>query len=509
MNAILRSASVGYQRDVPKGTPILVAKGIGKSFPGVVALDNVDFEIRAGEVNALVGENGAGKSTLIKMMAGFHAPDEGEIRVDGKLLTPSPQAAHAAGVATIHQDHHLVPNMTVAENIMLGRWPSRFGVISRREQMARAEAVLARVVPNLSPTTLARQLTPAEGQLVEIARAISEDSRVLVMDEPTTSLSPPEIERLFQVVDDLKAQGLGVVFVSHWLEEVFRISDRITVLRDGRFVSSIPASELDHAKVIKMMVGRDVQQVKYSSRQAGEVVLHVDGLSRAGVLEDISFTVRAGEIVTLAGLVGAGRTEVANCIAGIDRYDEGAISIDGKPVAAGDPKKAIKAGIALVPEDRREQALVPKLSVRINITMPLLDRIAPRGVISESREAEIVNEAARSLSIKMASASVPISTLSGGNQQKAVIGRCVALGPRLLILDEPTKGVDVGAKAEISEIIIRLASQGAAVLLISSELPEVLALSDRALVMRSGRIAGQLTRDELSQEAVMNLATMG
>ncbi|SDR61423.1 sugar ABC transporter ATP-binding protein [Paraburkholderia tuberum] len=509
MNAILRSASVRYRRDVPKGTPILVAKGIGKSFPGVVALDNVDFEIRAGEVNALVGENGAGKSTLIKMMAGFHAPDEGEIRVDGELLTPSPQAAHAAGVATIHQDHHLVPNMTVAENIMLGRWPSRFGVISRREQMARAEAVLARVVPNLSPTTLARQLTPAEGQLVEIARAISEDSRVLVMDEPTTSLSPPEIERLFQVVDDLKAQGLGVVFVSHWLEEVFRISDRITVLRDGRLVSSIPASELDHAKVIKMMVGRDVQQVKYSPRQAGEVVLHVDGLSRAGVLEDISFSVRAGEIVTLAGLVGAGRTEVANCIAGIDRYDEGAISIDGKLVAAGDPKKAIKAGIALVPEDRREQALVPKLSVSTNITMPLLDRIAPRGVISESREAEIVNEAARSLSIKMASASVPISTLSGGNQQKAVIGRCVALGPRLLILDEPTKGVDVGAKAEISEIIIRLASQGAAVLLISSELPEVLALSDRALVMRSGRIAGQLTRDELSQESVMNLATMG
>ena len=509
MNATVQSACPRHLEGVEKGTPILVAKGIGKSFPGVVALDNVDFEIRAGEVNALVGENGAGKSTLIKMMAGFHAPDEGEIRVDGELLTASPQAAHAAGVATIHQDHHLVPNMTVAENILLGRWPSRFGVISRRAQMARAEAVLARVVPDLSPMTLARQLTPAEGQLVEIARAISEDSRVLVMDEPTTSLSPPEIERLFQVVDDLKAQGLGVVFVSHWLEEVFRIADHITVLRDGRLVSSIPAPRLDHATVIKMMVGRDVHEVKSSPRRAGDVVLKVDGLSRSGVLEDISFTVRAGEIVTLAGLVGAGRTEVARCIAGIDRYAQGAVAIDGKPVGAGDPKKAINAGIALVPEDRREQALVPKLSVGTNITISLLDRIAPGGVISRSREDEIVNEAARSLSIKMASANVPISTLSGGNQQKAVIGRCVAQRPRLLILDEPTKGVDIGAKAEISEIIIRLVSQGTAVLLISSELPEVLALSDRVLVMRSGRIVGELGRDELSQESVMNLATMG
>ncbi|CAN7764825.1 sugar ABC transporter ATP-binding protein [Caballeronia sp. LjRoot31] len=491
------------------GNPILVARGIGKSFPGVVALDNVDFEIRAGEVNALVGENGAGKSTLIKMMAGFHAPDEGEIRVDGKLLSASPDAAHAAGVATIHQDHHLVPNMTVAENIMLGRWPSRFGIISRREQLARAEEVLARVVPDLSPMTLARQLSPAEGQLVEIARALSEDSRVLVMDEPTTSLSPPEIERLFEVVDALKAQGLGLVFVSHWLEEVFRISDRITVLRDGKLVDSVPAAELDHAKVIKMMVGRDVEEVRSSPREPGKVVLQVDGLSRAGVLDDISFTVRAGEIVTLAGLVGAGRSEVANCIAGIDGYDEGTVSIDGVRVAPGSPKKAINAGIALVPEDRRHQALVPQLSVATNISLSMLDRISPGGMISASREAKIVQHAAHSLSIRMASPSVRISTLSGGNQQKAVIGRWVARGPKLLILDEPTKGVDIGAKAEISEIIIQLVAVGAAVLLISSELPEVLALSDRVLVMRSGRIAGELNRDSLSQESVMNLATMG
>jgi ABC-type sugar transport system ATPase subunit len=491
------------------GRPIVVARGICKSFPGVVALDQVDFEIRAGEVNALVGENGAGKSTLIKMMAGFHAPDEGEIRVDGKLLEADPQAAHRAGLATIHQDHHLVPSMTVAENIMLGHWPSRFGIISRKEQLRRAEHALAQVAPGLSPTMLARRLSPAEGQLVEIARALSEESRVLVMDEPTTSLSPPEIERLFGVVNELKAKGLGVVFVSHWLEEVFEIADRITVLRDGKLVGSLPAAELDQERVIKMMVGRAVHEVTTSSREPGKVILEVKHLTRAGVLEDISFKVRAGEIVTLAGLVGAGRTEVANCIFGIDHYDAGEVLIDGKPVAPNDPSKAKEAGIGLIPEDRRGQALVPQLSVSTNATLAVLDRIAPRGVISAERESQIVKEATRLLAIKMASPAVRISTLSGGNQQKVVLARWLARGPSLLILDEPTKGVDIGAKAEISEIIVRLASQGTAILLITSELPEVLALSDRVLVMRTGRITGELARAELSPELIMNFATVG
>jgi ABC-type sugar transport system ATPase subunit len=493
----------------PSTEPILAARGVCKFFPGVVALDQVDFEIRQGEVNALVGENGAGKSTLIKLMAGFYAPDEGEIRVDGKALLADPAAAHKAGVATIHQDHNLVPNMSVAENIMLGHWPSRFGMIARKDLLSRAQRVLSQVAPGLSPATLARRLSPAEGQLVEIARALSEDSRVLVMDEPTTSLSPPEIERLFAVVRELKSRGLGIVFVSHWLEEVFQIADRVTVLRDGKLVGSAAAATLDQEKVIKMMVGRAVHHVTTSAREAGNVVLEVKHLTRLGILDDISFQVRAGEIVSLAGLVGAGRSEVANCIFGSDPYDAGEVHINGKRLAANDPTAAIAAGIGFIPEDRRRQALVPQLSVSTNATLAVLDRIAPHGVILAERESKIVTEAARSLAIKMSGPTVRIATLSGGNQQKVILARWLARGPSLLVLDEPTKGVDVGAKAEISEIIVRLAAQGTAILLISSELPEVLALSDRVLVMRSGRIAGELDRRSLAPETIMHYATSG
>jgi ABC-type sugar transport system ATPase subunit len=489
--------------------PVLVARRVSKSFPGVVALDGVDFEVRAGEVNALVGENGAGKSTLIKLMAGFYAPDEGEITIGGQPLHPDPAAAHRSGIATIHQDHQLIPNMTVAENIMLGHWPCRFGIVSRREQERRAAHVLAQVAPDLSPNTLARRLSPAEGQLVEIARALSEDARVVIMDEPTTSLSPREIDRLFAVVGELKARGIGVVFVSHWLEEVFRIADRITVLRDGRLVGTAPVTELDQDRVIRMMVGRAVQAVTSSGRAPGAVVLEVRNLTRAGVLHDLSFNVRAGEVVGLAGLVGAGRTETANCIFGIDPYDAGEVRLSGETLIPGDPTAAMEAGIGFIPEDRRQQALISQLSVSSNTTLAVLGRIAPRWLISPTRETEIMEDARRSLAIRMSSASAPISTLSGGNQQKVVIARWLARRPRLLILDEPTKGVDVGAKAEISDIIVRLAAGGTAVLLISSELPEVLSLCDRVLVMRGGRISGQLTRAEMSAEAIMSLAAAG
>ncbi len=481
--------------------PVLVARGICKSFPGVAALDHVDFEVRSGEVNALVGENGAGKSTLIKIMAGYYAPDRGEIRVNGKHLRADPTAAHKAGVATIHQDHNLVPSMTVAENIMLGHWPSRFGIISKKDQTKRALEALGRVAPELPPGTLARRLSPAEGQLVEIARALSENSRVLIMDEPTTSLS-----RLFALVNELKSKGLGIVFVSHWIEEVFRIADRITVLRDGKLVGSAPSAELDQERVIKMMVGRAVHEITSSARERDKVVLQVKNLSRYGVVEDISLEVRKGEVVTLAGLVGAGRSEVASCIFGIDSYDAGEVLVNGKHVSPHDPTAAMQAGIGFIPEDRRRQALIAQLSVSTNATLAVLDRVAPRWVISTEREREIVNDATRSLAIKMSSPRARVSTLSGGNQQKVVLARWLARKPSVLILDEPTKGVDVGAKAEISEIILRLASQGTAILLISSELPEVLALSDRVLVMRSGRIAGELDRRSMSAESIMNYA---
>ncbi len=491
------------------GEILLIADNVSKTFPGVIALDEVTFEVRAGEVNALVGENGAGKSTLIKIMSGNYEPDGGEVRVDGSRMEATPAAAHRARVATIHQDSHLVPNMTVAENIMLGHWPSRYGLISRREQYRRAQQAIARVAPSLSPNMLAHRLSPAEGQLVEIARAISENSRVLIMDEPTTSLSGREIQQLFRVVDELKAQGMGIVFVSHWLEEVFRVADRVTVLRDGRLVGTQPADTLDADGVIRMMVGRDVAHVTAPPRPLGDTVLKVRNLTRVGVVDDISFEVRAGEIVTLAGLVGAGRTELASCIFGADPYESGSVEVAGQKVPSGSPRAAIRAGIGLVPEDRRHQALVTNLSVSTNATLAVLDRIAPTGFLSRRLEEDAVNTATRSVAVKMASTSVPISTLSGGNQQKVVLGRWLARQPKLLILDEPTKGIDIGAKAEISELVIRLATLGTAILLISSEMPEVVSLSDRVLVMRSGRIVGELDRSNLTPEAVIALATTG
>jgi ribose transport system ATP-binding protein len=491
------------------GDTLLIADAVSKTFPGVIALDDVTFEVRAGEVNALVGENGAGKSTLIKIMSGNYTPDGGEVRVDGKRLEATPAAAHQARVATIHQDSHLVPNMTVAENIMLGHWPSRYGLIARREQYRRAQQAIARVAPSLSPNMLARRLSPAEGQLVEIARAISENSRVLIMDEPTTSLSGREIDQLFRVVDELKAQGMGIVFVSHWLEEVFRIADTVTVLRDGRLVDSRPANTVDADGVIRLMVGRGVAHVTAAPRPIGERVLKVSNLTRVGVVDDVSFEVSAGEIVTLAGLVGAGRTELASCIFGVDPYESGSVELAGEAVTPGNPRSAIEAGIGLVPEDRRNQALVTNLSVSTNATLAVLDRISPGGFLSKRLEDVAVATATRSVAVKMASTSVPISTLSGGNQQKVVLGRWLSRQPKLLILDEPTKGIDIGAKAEISELIIRLATAGTAILLISSEMPEVLSLSDRVLVMRSGRIVGQLDRSNLTPEAVIALATTG
>ncbi len=488
---------------------VLVARGITKSFPGVLALDNVDFDVRAGEVTALLGENGAGKSTLIKMIAGFYTSDRGEITIDGVPLQADPASAHRIGVATIHQDAHLVPAMSVAENIMLGRWPSRYGWLSMRAQKQKARDALARVAPHLNISTPAGRLSPADQQLVEIARAISEDSKILVMDEPTTSLSPPEIDRLFKVVEDLKSKGLGIVFVSHWLEEVFRIADRVTVLRDGRLVGTKPIGDLDHDKVIRMMVGREVRETILTERPIGDVVMKVSNLSRENMLSDISFEVRAGEIVGMSGLVGAGRSELAACIFGIDPYDSGTVEIGGVKVRGGNPKAAIEAGIGLVPEDRRRQALVGLMSVKSNVTLSLLDRVSTFGFLSTSAEDAIADREIRSLAVKTPSSKVRVSTLSGGNQQKVVLARWLARRPKILILDEPTKGIDVGAKSEISQLILKLAGEGMAILLISSELPEILSLTDRVLVMRSGRISASLTRAEATSETIMSYATTG
>lgn len=485
---------------------LLQASNLTKAFPGVMALNGVNFEVRAGEVNALVGENGAGKSTLIKIIAGFYTPDSGEIKINGKLLKFTTKASHLAGIATIHQDHQLIPNMSVAENISLGMWETKYGFVSKRREAERAAAILSEILPNLDPRKLAKTLSPAEAQLVEISKALSENSKILVMDEPTSSLSGVEVDRLFEIVEKLKMNGIGIVFVSHWLDEVFKISDYITVLRDGKLVDSVLTKTVSRDEIIRKMIGRDIKEIKSTSHRTTKKVLEVRNLSRKGILENISFNVNAGEIVTLAGLEGAGRSEIAECIFGIEKYQMGEILVDGVLFAKSSPKAAIEAGIGLVPEDRHSQAMIPKMSVKNNISVALLKRFTRLSWLLPKAEEDIYATMKDRLKIKAPTSETKIATLSGGNQQKVVLGRWLSLSPKLLILDEPTKGVDVAAKAEISRIITEMATLGTAVLLISSELPEVLALSDRVIVIRSGNISGELVGSSITQKSIMDLA---
>ncbi|MUG71522.1 MULTISPECIES: sugar ABC transporter ATP-binding protein [Paenibacillus] len=487
---------------------LLQANNVHKRFHGAVALDGVHFELKAGEVHALLGANGAGKSTLIKIISGYHAPDSGEILINGTgIRTNDPAASHAAGIATIHQEHNLVPHMSVIDNVMLGRWPGRYGVVSDEACRKKVEEAVSRVVPGLDLDLLGHQLTPAEGQLIEIARALSEDARVLIMDEPTTSLSPREVDRLFQVMRELKNQGIGIIFVSHWLEEIFEICDRVTVFRDGRYVGTEQIKEINENILVRMMVNTDVPEVPPVKRMPGKEILTVNNLSKQGVLQNVSFSLREGEILTLAGLVGAGRTELVRCIFGIDPYDSGEVMINRKRIKRNSPAAAVKAGVGFVPEDRKGQGLVGLLTVRENFTLSLLDLVAPAGMIHKNHEIDISNEQSAALKVKAASIESNIMTLSGGNQQKVIIGRWLARKPSILILDEPTKGVDVGAKAEIHRLIGELAESGVAVLLVTSEMPEVLLLSDRVLVMREGKLTGHLKRSELSPERIIKYAT--
>lgn len=488
------------------GHVLLKASGLTKTFPGVTALDDVNFQVNAGEVNALVGENGAGKSTLIKIMAGFYTPDSGEIKVNGELLRYTTQASHLAGIATIHQDHQLIPNMSVAQNISLGMWETKFGIVSKKKEIKKAEEILSKILPKLNPHRLAKSLSPAEAQLVEISKALSENSKILVMDEPTSSLSNKEVDRLFDIIEKLKLDGIGIVFVSHWLDEVFQISDYITVLRDGKLVDSIQTKQVTRDEIIRKMVGRDIAEVRSTAQATNKKVLEVKNLTRQGIIKDISFSVNAGEIVTLAGLEGAGRSEIAECIFGIAKYQQGEIRINDFTFAKFDPKASIDAGIALVPEDRHNQAMFPKLSVKNNISVALIKKFSRLSWLRPQIEEEIYSNMKERLQIKATSSETKIATLSGGNQQKVILGRWLSLNPKLLILDEPTKGVDIAAKAEISKIITEMATLGTAVLLISSELPEVLALSDRVIVIRSGSISGELIGNEINQKSIMDLA---
>ena len=491
-------------------TPLLALEGISKSFGAVAALRDVRLSLCSGETHGLVGENGAGKSTLVKILAGVYPPDTGTVTMDGEELALSgPASARAAGIAVIYQEPTLFPDLSVAENIFIGRQPLRsLRRIDTAAMRARTGELFARLGVRLDPDRPARGLSIADQQLVEIAKAISLDARVLVMDEPTAALSGVEVERLFTVVRSLCAAGAAALFVSHRFDEVFGLCQQVTVLRDGRWVATDPVDALSVEVVVRRMVGREVSAM-YPNRAAAlkEPRLQVKALSRNGGFRDVSFTVHSGEIVALAGLVGAGRSEVARAVFGIDRYDSGEVLIDGVALPKGDAAAAIKAGLALVPEDRRQQGLVMELSVQRNATLPRRWSLARAGLLFGGAERRAASEWAQRLRVKANRLSDSVSTLSGGNQQKVVLAKWLATAPRVLIVDEPTRGIDVATKAEVHLLLSRLAAEGVAILMVSSELPEVLGMADRVLVMHEGRLAADLPRAEADEEAVMRAAS--
>ncbi len=494
------------------GEPLLRAEGISKAFPGVQALDRVTLEVFPGEIHGLVGENGAGKSTLIRILAGAIPRDAGRIFWQGQPVEiADPRHARRLGIAVIHQELSLLPNLTVAQNLLLGREPrTRWGGLDRRAMEQQARRILEGLGLDLDPQASTGSLPFAQRQMLEIARALSENARLLIMDEPTSALSDREIHRLFELLRGLKARGVAVLFISHRLEEVFQIADRITILRDGRHIGTFSIAEVTPSAVVRMMVGREMGEMFVKTATPGiEPILEVRGLTREGVFCDVSFEIRRGEIVGLAGLVGAGRTEVARALFGLDPVDHGEIRIGGEAVRIRSPIEAIRLGMAFIPEDRKAQALFLAMALRSNITISALPRIAPLGLLSRRRLDAASLSYIRHLDIRPPRPGVPVRYLSGGNQQKAVIARWLLLEPRILIMDEPTRGIDVGAKAEIHALMDRLAREGKAILMISSELPEILGISDRILVMREGRIVGELKREEATADRVLALAMGG
>lgn len=486
---------------------LLRIEGVRKAFPGVVALDDVDFDLRRGEVHVLLGENGAGKSTLIKVLAGAHRPDAGRVLVEGQRVEiRDAQDAARLGIATIHQEFNLVPDVTVAENIFLGRQPRRFGFIDTKRMEADAAKLLERVGVDVSPDVRVRDLGIAQLQMVEIAKALSLEAKVLIMDEPTAVLTTEEVDRLFAIARRLREEGVGLVFITHHLEEIAALGDRVTVLRDGRSVAHVSASET-RDELVRLMVGRSIEEQYPRQRpEPGQTLLRVRGLTRNGVFEGIDLDVRAGEVVGLAGLVGAGRTEVARAVFGADPYDSGEVEVLGRKLPGDDVGAALNAGLGLVPEDRKGQGLVLDASVEENLGLVTLGPTSKAGFVDLASQRSSAARIADELAIRMAHIGQHVRTLSGGNQQKVVIGKWLLADSRVLILDEPTRGVDAGAKVEIYRLINELTASGHAVLMISSDLPEVLGMSDRILVMAQGRAAGELSADEATQDSVMSLA---
>jgi inositol transport system ATP-binding protein len=499
---------------------LLDVSQVSKSFPGVRALDQVRLEVGRGEVHALLGENGAGKSTLIKILSAAHAADEGVVTFDGQPLDPrdAPLRRQQLGIATIYQEFNLFPELSVAENIFLGREPKRLGLIAWRRLRADAQALLDELGLPLDPDEPVRRLTVAEQQMVEIAKAMTLNARLIIMDEPTAALSSREVDRLHAIIADLKARGVSVIYVSHRLAEVKAMCDRYTVMRDGRYVTSGDVADVEVGDMVRLMVGRPVEFVRrVRSGPPGPVVLQVEAvtprrprLASPGYLKDISLQVRAGEIVGLAGLVGAGRTDLARLVFGADALASGAIRLDGQPLRLKSPRDAIAAGVMLVPEDRKQQGCFLDHSIRHNLSLPSLKPMSRLGQwVDERAERDLVETYRKKLRIKMTDQETPIGKLSGGNQQKVLLGRSMALAPRVLIVDEPTRGIDIGAKAEVHQVLSDLAAQGVAIVVISSELAVVMAVSDRIVVFREGAIVADLEAETATEEGLMAYMATG
>ena len=496
---------------VKKDDLLLEMNKVQKRFGGAVALRGTDLKIRAGEIHALLGENGAGKSTMLKILAGVHINDGGTIKLGGKdFITGSPKASIEQGIAVIYQEPSLFLDLSLAENVFIGRQPKKGKIIDWKYAQSEASRLFKELGVELDPKRQARGLSIADQQVVEIAKALSMNANIILMDEPTAALSASEVDRLMTVMKSLKAANKAVIFVSHRLDEVFAISDYITVMRDGATVSEADVKDTNLQKVIKDMVGRELTEMfPKTENKIGSVVLEVNDLTNPAYFRNISFTVKKGEIVALAGLVGAGRSEVARAIFGVDKYESGSVKINGEPLPAGSPVEAMERKIALVPEDRRQQGLFMIAGVNRNISMESFAKLTDRGLINFKRERDLTNTWREKLSIKFNNQADPVDRLSGGNQQKTVLAKWLATNPDLLIVDEPTRGIDVATKAEVHRLVNQAASEGKAVLMISSELPEVLGMADRIIVMREGRQVAEYSRKEATQEKIIAAATTG
>ena len=499
-----------------KQNPILEVRRVTKRFPGVLVLDDVSFRLMPGEVHALVGENGAGKSTLIKVITGVHQPDEGQVFFQGREVSYSdPRDSQEAGISTIYQEVNLIPLLSVAENVFLGREPrTRLGFIDKDRIKRDTSELLSRYGIEADVTAPLRNLALGVQQMVAIARAVSYEARVVIMDEPTSSLEAQEVETLFRVISRLREDGVGVIYVSHRMDELYEICDSVTVLRDGRVVHSGELAGLSRVGLISYMLGRELAEVReegatkfgedHDVASAGPV-LEARGLSQRPLLRDVSFDVRSGEVVGLAGLLGAGRTETAKAVFGAQSLDSGSVKVGGKDVKTGSPASAIRAGIAFLPEDRKSEGIIPHLSVRENIVAAALPRLSHAGLVSEKRQNGIVRKFMQSLGIKASSPDQPVRELSGGNQQKVMLARWLCMNPKVLILDEPTRGIDVGAKGEIQKLVDDLAKDGLAVVLISSEIEEVIEGSDRVIALKDGAVVGLLSGDDVTEGNVMEM----